>query len=127
MTDQLFAALNNYTHHLTPEQTDMITQRFLDLQRETEFTQGEKSAIFQAFVRQVIYDKDEEIAYEMEQSGNNSIPPIISKKCSQCGGLAAEGWKYQDQKSFKIICLHCQERERIQNRPQASSQRTLIP
>ena len=53
--DQLLAALNNHTHNLTPEQCDMITQRYEELQAEPALTQAERSIIFQTFVRDYIW------------------------------------------------------------------------
>ena len=125
--DQLFAALNPIGGKLTPEQRDAITTRYEEIKSYPELTDFEVTAIFTAWMDNNIWKKEPEQdpTEELEQMGNNSVPPIISKKCSVCGGIAAEGWKYQDQKSFKIICLHCQERQRIQNRPAGTGQRTL--
>jgi DNA-directed RNA polymerase subunit RPC12/RpoP len=140
MTDELMAALNPTGGKLTEDQVRAIKDRWIELEQEALHSPETRSEIFKAYVKRVVYDndfrktlkapkapaQDEQIAEELETLGNEAVIPITSKKCSQCGGLAGDGWKYQDQKSFRIICPYCQERDRVQNRKNPAEQRCLF-
>lgn len=119
MTDLLFAALNNHLHHLTPEQSDAITERWNALQADPLFTEGERSEIFKVFVKNTIWKEEPEVK-PVEPT------PTVPKRCKICGMVAEAGWRYIGPRTLDIICLHCQERQRIQNRPAGTGQRTLL-
>jgi RNase P subunit RPR2 len=98
-----------------------------------DLTEGEKSAIFRAFVERELYgDKTTDALTQITRKpegqqvfGNGNI---IRTRCYQCGkGLSAgEERQYLDNFTFKVICLTCVERNRINNRERTKAQRTLL-
>lgn len=119
MTDELFQALNRVGSDLSLIQTSAIIKRYNEIQAYQEFTDGEKSAIFHAWMKKNIYQETEE--------SDKQVDEIMQKKrCKICGLLADEGWKYINSRTLDIICFPCQERQRIQNRTVTKEQRCLF-
>lgn len=76
MTDELMAALNPPKGCLSPEQCDMITTRWEQVQASKDFTESEKSLIFRAFVERTVYGI-------VEHKPPERTVPVLEKKDGQ--------------------------------------------